>query len=60
MTGLLVPPDDAEAFAAAVVSLLSDPERMKAMGAAGAERVAELFTWDSVAERVTEGYERAM
>ena len=60
VTGLLVPSDDAEAFAAAVVSLLSDPERMKAMGTAGARRVSEHFTWDRVAERVTEGYERAV
>ena len=60
VTGLLVPSDDAEAFAAAVVSLLSGPERMKAMGTAGATRVSEHFTWDKVAERVIEGYHKVL
>jgi glycosyltransferase involved in cell wall biosynthesis len=60
VTGVLVPPDDPEALANAVVSLLSDPQRMKAMGKAGAERVRERFTWDKVAERVIQGCERAL
>jgi starch synthase len=60
VTGLLVPPDDPEALANAVVSLLSDPQRMKAMGKAGAEMVREHFTWNKVAERVIQGCERAL
>ena len=60
VTGLLVPSDDAEAFAAAVVSLLSDHKRMKAMGTAGATRVSEYFTWDRVAQRVSDGYHRVL
>jgi glycosyltransferase involved in cell wall biosynthesis len=60
VTGLLVPPDDSQALAGAIVSLLSDPQRMKAMGKAGAERVREHFTWDKVAERVIQGCERAL
>jgi glycosyltransferase involved in cell wall biosynthesis len=55
-TGLLVPPDHSEAFAAAVVSLMSDPGRMKGMGAAGSRRVKERFTWEKVAQRVMESY----
>jgi glycosyltransferase involved in cell wall biosynthesis len=55
-TGALVPPDDPAALASAVLSLLSDRERMKALGAAGAARVARLFTWDMVATRIVKGY----
>jgi glycosyltransferase involved in cell wall biosynthesis len=57
VTGLLVPPNDPEALAEAVNSLLDDPDRMKAMGAKGRERVREHFTWDKVAERMV-GYFR--
>jgi glycosyltransferase involved in cell wall biosynthesis len=56
VTGVLVPPDDPEALANAVVSLLSDRPRMQAMQAAGAKRVRERFTWDQVAQRVMDGY----
>jgi len=58
VTGVLVPPDDPHALASAVVSLLSDRPRMQAMGAAGAQRVRQRFSWDKVAQRVTQGYHR--
>lgn len=60
VTGLLVPPDDPEALAGAMNSLLSDPNRMKAMGARGKQRVEKYFTWDKVAERVIEGYHKIL
>ena len=50
-TGLLVPPDDSDALAQAIVSLLGDPERRRAMGEAARERVLSEFTWRHVAER---------
>jgi glycosyltransferase involved in cell wall biosynthesis len=56
LTGLLVPADDPGALADAVVSLLSDPPRMQAMGTAGIEKIRERFTWDKVAQRVLDGY----
>lgn len=56
MTGILVPPDDPEALAHAVNSLLDDPEKMKTMGTGGAQRVRERFTWDKVAERILARY----
>ncbi|MBN1666892.1 MAG: glycosyltransferase family 4 protein [Anaerolineales bacterium] len=43
-TGLLVPPGDEHALAAAVLELLQDPECRAAMGAAGRQRVEKHFT----------------
>jgi len=57
-TGLLVPPADPPALAAAVNELLADPERASRMGLAGRARVLEHFTWRAVAERTLELYGR--
>lgn len=43
VTGLLVPPRDSGALSEAVVELITREERAAAMGAAGRERVVELF-----------------
>ncbi|HOQ29028.1 MAG TPA: glycosyltransferase family 4 protein [Armatimonadota bacterium] len=43
-TGLLVPPDDPEALAGALSSLLSAPEWARALGRAGQARVCERFS----------------
>jgi len=43
-TGLVVPPDDARALAAALTSLLADGARRREMGLAAASRVRESFT----------------
>ncbi|HEY2891951.1 MAG TPA: glycosyltransferase family 4 protein, partial [Dongiaceae bacterium] len=45
-TGLLVPPGDAAALAAAIASLFDNPERAKAMGEAGRRRAESHFSWD--------------
>ncbi len=42
-TGILVPPRDAAAMAAAISTLLADPARAKSMGEAGKKAVAERF-----------------
>jgi glycosyltransferase involved in cell wall biosynthesis len=44
-TALLVTPDDPEALAAGIRTLLDDPARRSAMGVAARERVMEKFTW---------------
>jgi glycosyltransferase involved in cell wall biosynthesis len=49
--GLLVDPSSEEALIEAM-SLMSQPSRATAMGAAALERSA-LFTWRAVAERIT-------
>ena len=51
-TGLLVPPDDSPALARALVDLLLDPARARAMGKAGRERVLREATWDHVARTI--------
>ena len=58
VTGLLVPPADPPALAAAVNELLRDPERGREMGEAGRRHVLEHFTWRAVAERTLELYRR--
>jgi glycosyltransferase involved in cell wall biosynthesis len=56
VTGLLYEPGDADAAAAAVLELLADPERARAMGRAGRDRVRRLFTMD----RQIAGIERVL
>lgn len=53
-TGLLVPPSDADALAAAMLSLLDDDARRAAMGAAGLARARAQFG----AEAMARGFER--
>ena len=51
-TGILVPPADESALAAALGELLANPERARHMGLAGHQRSQELFTWDAVGARL--------
>jgi polysaccharide biosynthesis protein PslH len=43
--------DDPADFAGRVLALLRNPERRRALGAAGRKLVTENFTWDAVADR---------
>jgi phosphatidylinositol alpha-mannosyltransferase len=56
--GLLVPPGDATALAAALRALLSDPGGRERMGEAG-RRHAARYDWDVLVGRVLDVYERA-
>jgi len=51
-TGVLVPPGDAAALAAALADLAGDPAARAALGAAGRRAVLAAHTWDAVVERV--------
>jgi len=53
--GLLVPPGQPKAIAAALSQLLGDDERRAAMAAAGLERAQE-FSWDRVTQKVEDYY----
>ncbi len=57
VTGLLVPPDNPAALAAAVNELLADPTRAAAMGRAGRDRAVAEFGWPAVAEKTARLYE---
>jgi glycosyltransferase involved in cell wall biosynthesis len=50
-TGLLVPPDDATALAAALDRLIHDPDLRRMMGAAGRQRVRARFSAQQMVER---------
>ncbi|MFP3938681.1 MAG: glycosyltransferase family 4 protein [Thermoanaerobaculia bacterium] len=52
VTGLLVPPRDSGALAAAACRLLGDPDRRSAMGRAGRRRAAERFSLAASVERL--------
>ena len=60
VTGLLVPPRDPAAIAAAVNELLSDEPRRAAMAVAGRHRTAVRYSWDSVADRLLRSYRAAI
>jgi glycosyltransferase involved in cell wall biosynthesis len=58
--GLLVPPADPAALAAAIRELLDHPERADALGWAGHRRVHARFTWRRAAESTTRVYREAI
>jgi glycosyltransferase involved in cell wall biosynthesis len=56
VTGVLVPPRDPEAVAAAVRRLAGDRPGLARMGAAAARSVAERYSWQAVAEATERVY----
>lgn len=56
VTGIVVPPDDPGAMAAAIAKVISDDTLRVAMGAAGAARIAARFSADGVARRLVDLY----
>ncbi|MGD9793290.1 MAG: glycosyltransferase family 4 protein [Acidimicrobiia bacterium] len=59
VTGVLVPPEDGNALASAITSLLSDPYRAGSLGAAGRLRALQ-FDWPVIARQYAEVYERVV
>jgi glycosyltransferase involved in cell wall biosynthesis len=58
--GIIVPPADVEALAAAIQQLYDHPEIVERMSLAARERVVENFTWDHFRSRLLDAYELAM
>jgi mannosyltransferase len=56
VTGVLIPPGDADALVAALEPLMRDPAACAVMGARGRERVVEKFSLDAEANRIAEVY----
>ena len=56
-TGLLVSPEDTDALAAALASLVDDPGRRKALGAAGRDRMQKEFSIATMADKHVNLYE---
>jgi glycosyltransferase involved in cell wall biosynthesis len=56
----LVAPGDVGALKQALERLLDDPARRERMGAAGRQRVEELFSWRAVAQKVAREYEQVI
>jgi len=59
-TGLLVPPEDPEALAGAVVWLLDHEEEAVRMGINGRRRVEQLYRWDTVVKHLESLYNRVL
>jgi D-inositol-3-phosphate glycosyltransferase len=57
-TGLLVPPRCPERLAAALDTLLADPELRARMGAAGRSRVVAAYDWREIARKTEINYRR--
>lgn len=58
--GILVPPRDPDALAAAIKRLLSDGQLRSRMGEAGRRRAERNFTWEQAAKRTLEVYQELM
>lgn len=59
-TGLLVPPEDPDALAVALVRLLANEAEARRLGAAGRSRVEGELNWDRVVDRMAPALEAAV
>lgn len=60
VSGHLVPPGRPDLLADAILRMLSDPERMRAMGQAGYERVKRDFTFEAQTEKLEAIYRQVI
>ena len=58
--GIIVPPGNVDAIAAAILHLYQHPEVVERMSVAARQRVVENFTWDHFRTRLLGAYEVAM
>lgn len=60
VNGLIIPPDDPDALAEAILKLHRDRDLGERLGAAGRERAVARFTWEHFRARLLEAYAQAM
>jgi len=58
--GIIVPPRDPQALAAAILDVLQDQAQREKRGRLGRQRVKQLFTWEKVAARTVEVYKEVI
>ena len=58
-TGWLIPPDDRDALAEALVEAVNDPEERRRRGRNAREAALARYAWPALAERVAAVYEAA-
>jgi glycosyltransferase involved in cell wall biosynthesis len=58
--GLLVPPGDSDALAAAIGGLLADPEERRRLEATAAAAASGPYSWDRIAEQTAGVYEQVL
>jgi glycosyltransferase involved in cell wall biosynthesis len=54
--GLLVQPRDSGAIEGAVIRVLGDPEKGRALGESGRREVLERYTWEKIADRTLQAF----
>lgn len=59
-TGILVPPAEPDALAAAIKRLLNDQPLRKRLGEAGRKRVHKNFSWEQAAKKTVEVYQELL
>jgi glycosyltransferase involved in cell wall biosynthesis len=59
-TGIVVPSNNSDALAEAMVEIATDPKRRISMGAAGRKRVQDYFNWEKSAETAAGLYRRIL
>ena len=59
-TGLLVPPNNAQALAEAIVYLLDHPDQAKAYGIRGSQLAKTQLSWEKVIETTTQAYQQQL
>jgi len=60
LNGIIIPPNDPEALAAAIARLYADRELCRRMGKLGRERVEKNFTWGHFGTRLMEAYQAVL
>ena len=58
--GVLVPPGDNQALAAAILDLLGNSDKAASLGQKGYQRIQEHFTWKKAAEKTVDAYQEVI